>query len=40
MRSNTGPVSAIELEITASTSAEAFCWSSDSFVSLNRRTFS
>jgi len=38
--SNTGFVSAMELEITASTSPDAFCCSSASFVSLNRRTFS
>ena len=38
--SNTGLVSAIELEMAPSTSPEAFCCSSASFVSLNRRTFS
>jgi hypothetical protein len=38
--SNTGAVSAIELEIAPSTSPDAFCCSSASFVSLNRRTFS
>ena len=38
--SNTGVVSAIELLIAARTSPEARCWSSASFVSLNRRTFS
>ena len=40
MRSKTGAVSAIELLIAVSTSPDARCWSSASFVSLNRRTFS
>ena len=40
MTSNTGFVSAIELEIAESTSPEARCWSSASFVSLNSRTLS
>ena len=40
MTSKTGRVSAIEFEIAASTSPEAFCCSSASRVSLKSRTFS
>ncbi len=40
MASNTGCVSVTDALMTRSTSAEAFCCSSASLVSLNRRTFS
>ena len=40
MASNTGCAVGTELLITLSTSADAFCCSSASLVSLNRRTFS